>query len=134
MKRAKFLTNIRKSCLVVLQDVADRGISLDEFLEEWKKVDYKAIVKPDHDKKRTPIESLFIEFTIASQREAVLPTMSKNITLIRSLLEGKDVRPFIHFNPINEKFNEIQRRAIFDPPKAPTTGFGRVKVSKKATK
>jgi hypothetical protein len=50
--------------------------------------------------------------------------MKQNIQLIRSLLEGKDVSQFIHFNKENQKFNDMIRQAIYGLDA--TSWFGKV--------
>ena len=39
--------------------------------------------------------------------------MNQNIQLVRSLLDGKDISKYIHFNPENKKFNDIIRQSIY---------------------
>lgn len=121
LKKAKFMTNIRKTCYNVICDVSNRGITIDEFLKEFDSLDYIQISKKEE---KSDLEILAIEFSIASQKENVVGKMKQNIQLIRSLLEGKDVSQFIHFNKENQKFNDMIRQAIYGLDA--TSWFGKV--------
>ena len=125
MKKAKFMTNIRKTCYNVICDVSNRGITIDEFLKEFNSLDYKEVIKKPE---KNEMEILFLEFSIAAQKENVAGKMKQNINLVRSLLEGKDISKFIHCNPENEKFNNIIRQAIFGLDAK--TWFGKLSLKK----
>jgi len=121
LKKAKFMTNIRKTCYNVICDVSNSGITIDDFLKEFDSLDYIKISKKEE---KSNLEILAIEFSIASQKENVVGKMKQNIQLIRSLLEGKDVSQFIHFNKENQKFNDMIRQAIYGLDA--TSWFGKV--------
>lgn len=123
MKKAKFMTNIRKTCLNVIKDVSESGISIDDFMHNFEHISYLDIINKEN---KTNTELLFLEFTIASQKEGVLAKMKQNVHLVRSLLDGKDISKYIHWNPENEKFNDIIRQSIYGLDGK--TWFGKVSV------
>ena len=110
LKKARFITNIRKTSYNYIKYVSDNKISLDDALSQFKTANFNEIVSK---KDRGDFGSLFVELYVASQRDEVLLTFYKNIKLIRSQLEGKDVSKFIHSSPEKIEFNEIQKQAIF---------------------
>lgn len=126
LRKVKFLTNIRQSCLKMIQYVSDSGMSIDDFIKKWNSFDFKEIIKKPTD---DPIECIFTEFTIATQRDDVIGKMFRNIALVRSPLERKPITQYVHSNGVNEKFNEIIEKAIFyQQPQRPKSGWGRLKT------
>lgn len=110
LKKAKFMTNIRKTCLNVIIDVSNENITIDEFVKRFNGLNYQKVIEKEE---KSNLETLFLEFLVANQRENVTGKMNQNIQLVRSLLDGKDISKYIHFNPENKKFNDIIRQSIY---------------------
>lgn len=110
LRKAKFLTNIKQTSYEFIKHVSDSGKSLDEALEEFKNCSSYNFYAKDN---KNPVEKIYAEFSIASQKEEVMSTFYQNIKIIRSQLEKADISKFIHWNPEKPKFNEIQEQAIF---------------------
>lgn len=111
MKKAKFITNIKKTAYDYIKWVSENDVSLDEIEKAFSDTTMKEVNNKVEEK--TPFDILFSEFSIASQKENVLGKFQLNIKLIKSQLQGKDVSQFVHWNEERQKYNEVIRQSIY---------------------
>ena len=61
----------------------------------------------------TPLEQLLFAFHMNSKQVNIIDKTILNMSIVRSLLEGKDISKYIHSNPEKPEYNSIIRQSIF---------------------
>ena len=92
-----------------IKELADMNKSLEDVEKDLKqgyKFDAAHIGE-------TPLEQLLFAFHMNSKQVNIIDKTILNMSIVRSLLEGKDISKYIHSNPEKPEYNSIIRQSIF---------------------
>lgn len=109
LDKTKLVNNIKELCYNYIKDIAERNLTIKEVEEELnqgKNFDVGHMGE-------TPLEQLLFAFAMNSKQVNIISKVKLNISIVRSLLEGKDISKFIHSNPEKPEYNSILRQSIF---------------------
>ena len=109
LDKTKLVNNIKELCYNYIKEVADANKSLDEVEKELKKGTNFNIANMG----TTPLEQLLFAFKMNSKQVNIIDRIILNISIINSLLEGKDISKYMHSNPEKPEYNSIIRQSIF---------------------
>lgn len=109
LDKTKLVNNIKELCYNYIKEVADTNKSLDEVEKELKKGTNFNIANMG----TTPLEQLLFAFKMNSKQVNIIDRIILNISIINSLLEGKDISKYMHSNPEKPEYNSIIRQSIF---------------------
>ena len=110
LDKTKLINNIKELCYNYIKEVADKNKTLEEVIAELKTINSLSGANIG----TTPLEQLLFAFTLNSKQVNIVERTILNISIIRSLLENKDISKYIHFNPEKPEYNNIMRQSIFD--------------------
>ncbi len=109
LDKTKLVNNIKELCYNYIKEVADMNKSLEDVEKDLKqgyKFDAAHIGE-------TPLEQLLFAFHMNSKQVNIIDKTILNMSIVRSLLEGKDISKYIHSNPEKPEYNSIIRQSIF---------------------
>lgn len=109
LDKTKLVNNIKELCYNYIKEVADTNKSLEDVEKDLKqgyKFDAAHIGE-------TPLEQLLFAFHMNSKQVNIIDKTILNMSIVRSLLEGKDISKYIHSNPEKPEYNSIIRQSIF---------------------
>lgn len=109
LDKTKLVNNIKELCYNYIKEVADMNKSLEDVEKDLKqgyKFDAAHIGE-------TPLEQLLFAFHMNSKQVNIINKTILNMSIVRSLLEGKDISKYIHSNPEKPEYNSIIRQSIF---------------------
>ena len=109
LDKTKLVNNIKELCYNYIKEVADTNKSLEDVEKDLKqgyKFDATHIGE-------TPLEQLLFAFHMNSKQVNIINKTILNMSIVRSLLEGKDISKYIHSNPEKPEYNSIIRQSIF---------------------
>ena len=109
LDKTKLVNNIKELCYNYIKEVADMNKSLEDVEKDLKqgyKFDAAHIGE-------TPLEQLLFAFHMNSKQVNIIDKTILNMSIVRSLLEGKDISKYIHSNPEKQDYNSIIRQSIF---------------------
>ena len=109
LDKTKLVNNIKELCYNYIKEVADTNKSLEDVEKDLKqgyKFDATHIGE-------TPLEQLLFAFHMNSKQVNIIDKTILNMSIVRSLLEGKDISKYIHSNPEKPEYNSIIRQSIF---------------------
>ena len=109
LDKTKLVNNIKELCYNYIKEVADTNKTLEDVKNDLKQ-GYKFDVAHMGE---TPLEQLLFAFHMNSKQVNIIDKTMLNISVIRSLLEGKDISKYIHSNPEKPEYNSIIRQSIF---------------------
>lgn len=109
LDKTKLVNNIKELCYNYIKEAADMNKSLEDVEKDLKqgyKFDAAHIGE-------TPLEQLLFAFHMNSKQVNIIDKTILNMSIVRSLLEGKDISKYIHSNPEKPEYNSIIRQSIF---------------------
>ena len=109
LDKTKLVNNIKELCYNYIKEVADTNKTLEDVkndLEQGYKFDVAQMGE-------TPLEQLLFAFHMNSKQVNIIDKTILNMSIVRSLLEGKDISKYIHSNPEKPEYNSIIRQSIF---------------------
>ena len=109
LDKTKLVNNIKELCYNYIKEVADMNKSLEDVEKDLKqgyKFDAAHIGE-------TPLEQLLFAFHMNSKQVNIIDKTILNMSIVRSLLEGKDISKYIHSNPEKPEYTSIIRQSIF---------------------
>lgn len=109
-RKVKFTTNIKKIVYNYIKEVSDNGWTLQECINKLAKTTFYDAMNA---KTKDAFTVLFLELSCSQQKDEVYDKLMRNIKLIKSALEGKDISKLTHWNPVNEKMNSLVHQSIF---------------------
>lgn len=121
IKKAKFNINIKIVARDYIQFISNNNYSLDEVIKQFKTANFMQINKVEN---KTAFDMLFLAMSIVDLKIPVLEKFYMNLKVIRSALADRNIEPFIHCNPEQQKTNEILHQSIFGARFSTT--FGKV--------
>jgi hypothetical protein len=110
VKRAKLPINIKVLCRNYIQEISKQKLTTREALEQFTNVRFQSIIA--HAEK-TPFEELYLSLKLADDKAPMFDTLFKNVAVIRSQLEGKDVSPFCHSEDERPAVNDVLQASVF---------------------
>lgn len=121
MDKTKLVNNIKELCYNYIKVVADENKTIADVEADLKKGNNFNVAHMGE----TPLEQLLFAFTMNSKQVNIINKTILNMSVVRSMLEGKDINKYIHSNPEKPEYNSILRQSIF---KVDTkTWFGKTK-------
>lgn len=121
LDKTKLVNNIKELCYNYIKEVADKDKTIEEVISDLD-------LGRDFDvgnMGETPLEKLLFAFAMNSKQVNIIDRVKLNISIIRSMLEKKDISKYIHSNQEKPEYNSILRQSIF---KVDTkTWFGKTK-------
>ena len=121
LDKTKLVNNIKELCYNYIKEVADKNKTIEEIISDLD-------LGRDFDvgnMGETPLEKLLFAFAMNSKQVNIIDRVKLNISIIRSMLEKKDISKYIHSNQEKPEYNSILRQSIF---KVDTkTWFGKTK-------
>lgn len=121
LDKTKLVNNIKELCYNYIKEVADTNKTIEEVISDLE-------LGRDFDvgnMGETPLEKLLFAFAMNSKQVNIIDRVKLNISIIRSMLEKKDISKYIHSNQEKPEYNSILRQSIF---KVDTkTWFGKTK-------
>lgn len=109
LDKTKLVNNIKELCYNYIKEVADMNKSLEDVEKDLKQ-GYKFNAAHIGE---TPLEQLLFAFHMNSKQVNIIDKTILNMSIVRSLLEGKDISKYIHSNPEKPEYNSIIRQSIF---------------------
>lgn len=109
LDKTKLVNNIKELCYNYIKEAADTNKSLEDVEKDLKqgyKFDAAHIGE-------TSLEQLLFAFHMNSKQVNIIDKTILNMSIVRSLLEGKDISKYIHSNPEKPEYNSIIRQSIF---------------------
>jgi 5'-3' exonuclease len=109
LDKTKLVNNIKELCYNYIKEVADTNKTLEDVekdLKQGRQFDIAHIGE-------TPLEQLLFAFNMNSKQVNIIDRTMLNISIICSLLEGKDISKYIHSNPEKPEYNSVIRQSIF---------------------
>ncbi len=121
LDKTKLVNNIKELCYNYIKEIADKDKTIEEVISDLD-------LGRDFDvgnMGETPLEKLLFAFAMNSKQVNIIDRVKLNISIIRSMLEKKDISKYIHSNQEKPEYNSILRQSIF---KVDTkTWFGKTK-------
>lgn len=109
LDKTKLVNNIKELCYNYIKEVADTNKSLEDVEKDLKQGHQFDIAHMGE----TPLEQLLFAFNMNSKQVNIIDKTMLNISIVSSLLEGKDISKYIHSNPEKPEYNSIIRQSIF---------------------
>jgi hypothetical protein len=112
VKKAKFTypDGIKMLCLGFLNWVNENNLSIEGIIKMFKTSVYYEI---QNKKNKNAFDELYLQLKINDLKLPMMETLYKNISIIRSQLEGKNIDDLIHSNPENSTTNAVIEQSIF---------------------
>ena len=109
LDKTKLVNNIKELCYNYIKEVSNTNKTLAEVKEELKQGINFNIANMGV----TPLEQLLFAFKMNSKQVNIIDRIMLNMSIIDSLLAGKDISKYMHSNPEKPEYNNIIRQSIF---------------------
>lgn len=109
LDKTKLVNNIKELCYNYIKEVGETGKTLADVETDLKKGQHFDVGHMGE----TPLEQLLFAFAMNSKQVNIIDKTMLNMSVVRSLLEGKDISKYIHFNPEKPEYNSVIRQSIF---------------------
>ena len=111
LDKTKLVNNIKELCYNYIKEVADTNKTLEDVEKDLKQ-GYQFDVAHMGE---TPLEQLLFAFNMNSKQVNIIDKTMLNMSVVRSLLEGKDISNInrIKLCGIGSEYNSVIRQSIF---------------------
>jgi 5'-3' exonuclease len=121
IKKARFSVNAKILARDYIQYVSKNELTLDDVIKEFKTANFMTI---NNKVDKTAFDMLYLTMNIVDLKTPIMEKFYTNIQVIRSALQGRSIKDFVHSNPEQVKTNEILHQSIFGIKFA--TQFGKI--------
>jgi hypothetical protein len=108
--RAKFFSPIKMQVRDFLKQMSKEEWSIDAAVERFTKANFTSIVREQN---KTAFDTLFLSIFAADEKAPVTQTLLRNVAVIRSQLEGKDISAYMHSEPERPTVNNVLHASIY---------------------